>query len=63
MSKYGNVACLAAGKAREGKALQAAWNESAQKVFPNQPASRDEGCPRCAFLGLTEEGLISGYIK
>ena len=60
MSKYGNVACLAAGEARKGKAPQAAWNESAQKVFPNQPASRDKGCPRCAFLGLAEEGLISG---
>ena len=59
MSKYGKVACLAASKAQKGTAPQAAWKESAHSVFPNQPASRDKGCPRCAFLGLAGEGFIS----
>ena len=63
MSKYGKVACLAASSAQKGKAPQAAWKESAQRIFPNQPASRDKGCPRCAFLGLAEEGAISGILS
>lgn len=34
--------------------------KAAEKVFPDQRSSRDKGCPRCAFLGLAEEGLIVG---
>ena len=29
-------------------------------MFPNQGPSRDKGCPRNAFLGLAEDGLIVG---
>ena len=29
-------------------------------MFPNQSASRDKSCPRNAFLGLAEDGLIVG---
>ena len=29
-------------------------------MFPNQGPRRDKGCPRNAFLGLAEDGLIVG---
>ena len=29
-------------------------------MFPNSPAAQEKGCPRGAFLGLCEEGLVVG---
>ena len=49
---YGGIACLAADKAREGMAPLQAWKESAK--------GHDKVCPRLAFLGLAEEGLLVG---
>lgn len=60
MSKYGDVARLAARGARGGTAPQQAWEEAAEAMFPHQGPSRDKSCPRCAFLGLAEDGLIVG---
>ena len=60
MSKYGEVARLAAKAARNGAAPQQAWKDEAKAKFPHQSASRDKGCPRNAFLGLAEDGLIVG---
>ena len=60
MSKYGEVARLAAEDARNGAAPRQAWQDAAQTKFPNQSAGRDKGCPRDAFLGLAEDGLIVG---
>lgn len=63
MSKYGNVAVIAAEMARSGLSPIEAWKVLAKVVFPTQPASRDKGCPKCAFLGLAEEGLIQGVSR
>ena len=60
MNKYGCVAILAVKRAQNGENPVQAWKESAEKVFPSQPASRDKGCPKCAFLGLAENDLILG---
>lgn len=60
MSKYGELAKLAAQKSREGLPPKQAWNTSAEIVFPKQKASREKGCPKSAFLGLAELGLIRG---
>lgn len=60
MSKYGEVARLAASAARQGTEAPKAWDEAAKVMFPDQSASREKGCPRGAFLGLAEEGLIVG---
>ena len=60
MSKYGEVACMAADDARGGGAPKDAWRRAAKRIFPNQKSSQDKGCPRCAFLGLAEEGLVVG---
>ncbi|MFG6667312.1 DUF6979 family protein [Halomonas sp. HNIBRBA4712] len=58
MSKYAQVASKAAAKCRAGALANDAWGESAQEIFPDQEASRKKGCPRSAFLGLVEEGMI-----
>ena len=60
MSKYGKVAGMAADDARLGGAPKDAWGRAAERVFPNQKPSQDKSCPRCAFLGLAEEGLVVG---
>ena len=62
MSKYGKIACWAAKNARKGVAPRKAWDGSAKKYYPesSQKESRKKGCPRHAFLGLAEEGLIAG---
>ncbi len=60
MSNYGELAILAAQKARDGLEPEQAWKDSAEIIFPTQKASREKGCPKCAFLGLAEEGLIRG---
>jgi hypothetical protein len=31
-----------------------------EKLYPTSPAARKKGCPRGAFLGLCEEGLVKG---
>lgn len=45
MSKYGNVAVMAAEMARSGLNPIEAWKVSAKVVFPTQQSSRDKGCP------------------
>ena len=64
MSKYGTIAVCAAKKVREGNGLCpiSAGNTSAEDIFPEQKekASREKSCPRNAFFGLAEEGLIRG---
>lgn len=60
MSNYGELAKLAASIARQGKSPVEAWEASALKIFPTKKSSREKDCPRCAFLGLAEEGVIKG---
>jgi len=36
-----------------------AWEKATQTIIKSQ-SSREKGCPREAFLGLCEEGLING---
>ncbi len=38
----------------------AAWNVAVAEVFKHSVTSQRKGCPRGAFLGLAEEGVISG---
>lgn len=35
-----------------------AWNISLKAVFPDSKSSQDKSCPRSAFLGLCQEGLL-----
>jgi len=60
MPKYGTCAEIAAEKATNGVDPITAWKQAADAVFPNSVSSRIKGCPRDAFLGLCEDGLITG---
>ena len=60
MARYGEVATLAARTSRRGVHPVQAWNTAAARIYGDQRASRDKSWPKSAFLGLAEEGLISG---
>lgn len=58
-NQYGNVAVLAAQK--QGNPIDA-WEKAAQQEIESE-SSRKKGCPRSAFLGLCEEGLVNNFQK
>ena len=62
MGKYGNAAVSAARYLQSGRTddPKAAWNGAVREVFPKSESQRKKGCPRGAFLGLCEEGMIVG---
>jgi len=62
MSKYGEVALLALVLLRRAPSSSPrdAWRAAAARIFPDKPASREKGCPKAAFLGLCEDGLVVG---
>lgn len=62
MDKYGEVAVRAVKElnAHSFWTPDAAWKRAAAEVFPRGESSRDKLCPRNAFLGLCEEGLVKG---
>ncbi len=37
-----------------------AWEEATKQIFGENTDAQNKGCPRDAFLGLCEEGLIKG---
>ena len=60
MEQYGRVAVQATRLLAGGDlSASAAWDTAAARITASQ-ASRDKGCPRGAFLGLCEAGLIAG---
>jgi len=60
MCKYGDVAVNAAKTANESKCPIDLWNEQVEKIFPSSKSSREKPCPKYAFLGLCEAGLVKG---
>jgi hypothetical protein len=38
----------------------ARWESAMERLYPTSPTARKKGCPRGAFLGLCEEGLVRG---
>lgn len=62
MSKYAQAAIDTVRK-NQGKSsldMRQEWDKTMMEYFPTQKPSRVKGCPRNAFLGLSEEGLIIG---
>ena len=62
MGKYGDAAIeattfLLTGK--ENSPLEA-WASAVRAIFPKSISSQRKGCPKTAYLGLCEEGLIRG---
>ena len=61
MGKYGTTAVLAVQLVRAGcKSADEAWRTVASDVFASAPQARVKACPREAFLGLCQAGLIRG---
>jgi hypothetical protein len=61
MGKYGDTAVRAAGLLQNGcKSAETAWTEIAGEVFSNTREGRRKSCPKEAFLGLCQEGVIRG---
>lgn len=54
---YGEVAIIVA-KAKGNPAGN--WKLEAKKAFPDSISSQKKSCPKSAFLGLCENGLIKG---
>jgi hypothetical protein len=60
-NKYGEAALMAAGQAPStGSNPVVRWESAMERLYPTSPTSRKKGCPRGAFLGLCEEGLVKG---
>ena len=61
---YGKVRSGAVRAAMHSQSLGVspteAWDEAVGSVFPDSESSRKKGCPRAAFLGLCEEGIVRG---
>lgn len=62
MSKYGELADLAAKSAAESDQVEPrdAWMRAAEVIFPNSPFGRAKSCPRNAFLALCGTGMVDG---
>jgi hypothetical protein len=60
--KYGDAAIAAVRLVASGGEKDAigAWDMAVNRIFPDSPSSRTKGCPRGAFLGLCESGLVKG---
>jgi hypothetical protein len=60
INEYGDVAIRAVEKIRSRTAVSpgAAWDEAAREIFPGRIHRQKKGCPRGAFLGLCDEGLV-----
>jgi hypothetical protein len=61
MGKYGETAIRTAKLLRSGaESAEDAWHRVAAEVFPDAPEARKKTCPREAFLGLCQEGMLVG---
>jgi hypothetical protein len=61
MGKYGRCAAEAVDRVRNrGEDPVTAWKNSARAVFPHSDWSQKKGCPKDAFLGLCEAGIVEG---
>ena len=60
MAKYGDCAFMAAKDASKCGDPISAWRRAAASVFAESLSARVKGCPKSAFLGLCEEGLVVG---
>ncbi len=60
INEYGDVAIRAVEKIRGGTVVSpgAAWDEAAREIFPGRVFRQKKGCPRGAFLGLCDEGVV-----
>lgn len=66
MNKYG-IAAIKAVKLLnsdyKGEFPKDAWDIATTELFGEGSSSQNKGCPRAAFLGLCEEGLVKGVAR
>jgi hypothetical protein len=61
MGKYGDTAVKATELLHSGhRSAEDAWRQAAEAVFSGAPESMRKTCPREAFLGLCQEGMLAG---
>ena len=61
LNKYAKVALKASLLSSDGASPVKAWKAAAAEVFAaGKPSAEKKGCPKNAFLGLAEAGLIKG---
>jgi hypothetical protein len=62
MNKYAKAAVEAARLCTHGTYLspRVAWDQATTHIFGGGTTAQEKSCPRDAFLGLCEEGLIKG---
>lgn len=62
MGKYGKAAILAVTlmETNRTQSPREAWELATMEIFGKGTHSQKKGCPRGAFLGLCEEGLVRG---
>lgn len=62
MSKYNEVALSAARMLQnvDVKSPVEAWSKATKVVFPNRVDLQNKGCPKGAFVGLCNAGLLQG---
>jgi hypothetical protein len=60
-NRYGEAAIMAA---RQGSPASSnpvtRWDNAMKSLYPTSQTARKKSCPRGAFLGLCEEGLVKG---
>lgn len=60
-NRYGEAALMAARRESVSDASPVArWKTAMETLYPTSLTARKKGCPRGAFLGLCEEGLVKG---
>jgi len=61
-NKYGKAAveCAKILAAEKDSNPKSVWESVTKKIFGKETSSQKKGCPRNAFLGLCEEGLVKG---
>jgi hypothetical protein len=65
MGKYGKCARVTVDLVTQGREADPvrAWASAALSIFPDSESSRKKGCPKDAFLGLCETGIVKGITK
>lgn len=64
MSKYAQAAVSIVQRCQNVKSpdLKYEWGKAMLEFYPNQEPSRKKGCPKNAFLGLCESGMVVGIL-
>jgi hypothetical protein len=60
-NRYGEAALMASRQGSSADMNPAArWDSAMKRLYPTSATARKKSCPRGAFLGLCEEGLVKG---